>query len=392
MGRETTCGLLDRFWTRFAWTWDILLNGNPAAEIYNGTKLAAGGELGIGVGEEEWGSGEREVLEDFVYRTDGLVDLVVSRFGDAALSTDESESPKKKSGISDAPFDEYPWLGSDTCPRPSDGVIFSGVGAISRESLTQVSQWMEWIYRYGEAAYGVNENPASLRRRRRRRRQISRHIRGPSGTPGTQMKPGRNASRSGTPARDLSPGIPPPLVALAPQPIENTSANEAPGDASGSRSTGTETPDESSGFGTDTVVKYLTLGYGSSWGFPSLSLPSHPRLSILRQEDGSSSDASQSRNSSTTRPATPADKAPQKEKKRSFGDDTVGKFVIGLRDDLEDEDSDDEDPGDGNTQQTSEKKGTKNSRTMLRTVHVQMATASDDIDAQGMQNLNRLHV
>ncbi|KAJ9244190.1 hypothetical protein DTO169E5_2178 [Paecilomyces variotii] len=386
VGRETACRFLDRFWTRFAWTWGILLNGNPAAEIYNGIKLAAGGELGIGVGEEEWGSGEREVLEDFVYRTDGLLDLVVSRFGDAVPPTDGPDSPKKKNGSSDVPSNEYPWLGSDTCPRPSDGVIFSGVGAISRESLIQVSQWMEWIYRYGEAAYGVNENPSSLRRRKRRRRQLSRHIRDPSGASGTQMKVHRNASRGGTPIRDLSPGIPPPLVALPPQPIENASTNEASRDASRSRSTGTETPDDSSGFGTDTVVKYLTLGYGSSWGFPSLSLPSHPRLSILRQSDGSGSEAGQSLNSSTTRPATPSDRLPREEKRRSPADDAVGKFIIGLRDDLEDEDSDDEDIKDGNAQQSTEEKVPKNGRTMLRTLHVRMATASGDKDTQDISS------
>ena len=61
----------------------MLLHGNPAVEIFNGLKLAAGGELGIGVGEEDWGSGEREVLEGFIGRTEGLVDLVVARFGDS---------------------------------------------------------------------------------------------------------------------------------------------------------------------------------------------------------------------------------------------------------------------------------------------------------------------
>lgn len=200
------------------------------------------------------------------------------------------------------------------------------------------------------------------------------------------MKVHRNASRGGTPIRDLSPGIPPPLVALPPQPIENASTNEASRDASRSRSTGTETPDDSSGFGTDTVVKYLTLGYGSSWGFPSLSLPSHPRLSILRQSDGSGSEAGQSLNSSATRPATPSDRLPREEKRRSPADDAVGKFIIGLRDDLEDEDSDDEDIKDGNAQQNTEEKVAKNGRTMLRTLHVRMATASGDKDTQGMQN------
>jgi hypothetical protein len=66
VGRSTLGSLLERYWTGFARSWDVLLHGNPIVDIYNGVKLAAGGELGIGVGEEEWGSGEREVLEDFV--------------------------------------------------------------------------------------------------------------------------------------------------------------------------------------------------------------------------------------------------------------------------------------------------------------------------------------
>lgn len=54
--RDAFCDLLDRFWSRYLKNWDVLLHGNPAVDIYNGVKLAAGGELGIGVGEEDWGS------------------------------------------------------------------------------------------------------------------------------------------------------------------------------------------------------------------------------------------------------------------------------------------------------------------------------------------------
>ena len=72
VGRLLFCSLLERYWTRFATEWDVLLHGNPAVEMYDGIKLANGGELGVGVGEEEWGSGEREVLEDFVRRTGWL--------------------------------------------------------------------------------------------------------------------------------------------------------------------------------------------------------------------------------------------------------------------------------------------------------------------------------
>lgn len=153
VGRAAFCLYLERFWEKFTWNWELLLTGNPIVEIYNAIKLSAGGELGVGVGEEEWGSGEREVLEDFVSRTDGLVDLIVSRFGDASQQVEG----------------EGQWLGSDTDPRSTDGVIFSGVGALSRPSVANLSHWMEWVYRFGDAAYGVGRDPSSQRRRKSRK-------------------------------------------------------------------------------------------------------------------------------------------------------------------------------------------------------------------------------
>lgn len=253
VGRPTFCKLLHRFWTTFSRNWVVLLNGNPAVDIYNGIKLGIGGELGIGVGEEEWGSGEREVLEDFVSRTHGLTDLVVSRFGDA------SPSQGSKSSTKDPAKEQQPWLGCDQCPQPSDGVIFSGVGAISRTSLCRVSHWMEWIYRYGEAAYGVRENPSSVRRRKQRGRNKAVPIRDRQ----HQMRSGVNSQSGRT-----SPGIPPPLVVAAP-PAQEATADTPRNEVD---NTHTSTPGtEDSTFGTDALMKYLTLGYGSAWKFPSMS-------------------------------------------------------------------------------------------------------------------------
>ncbi|KAG2418465.1 hypothetical protein HFD88_001566 [Aspergillus terreus] len=121
IGRPAFCTILDSYWRKFAWNWEVLLSGNPAIDMYNGIKLSAGGELGVGVGEEEWGSGEREVLEDFVSRTDGLVDLIVSRFGDPYMPEQE-----KARGLPSQPPKGDQWLGLDVYPRPSDGVVFSG--------------------------------------------------------------------------------------------------------------------------------------------------------------------------------------------------------------------------------------------------------------------------
>ncbi|GAB7364884.1 hypothetical protein MBLNU230_g5675t1 [Neophaeotheca triangularis] len=160
--RDKFCGTLERFWTRFARSWDVLLHGNPAVDVFSGLKLSSGGELGFGVGEEEWGSGERDVLEDLVRRTHGMVDLVVSRFGEPAPARESLESH----------FDNQealPWLGAGNEPLASDGVIFGGVGALSRSSLRSVSLWTRQIYKYGEYAHGVKDNPNRERRKRRKR-------------------------------------------------------------------------------------------------------------------------------------------------------------------------------------------------------------------------------
>ena len=159
LGRSKFCSTLDRFWSRFSRTWDVFLHGSPGVDIFNGLKLASGGELGYGVGEEEWGSGERAVLEDLSRHTEGLADVVVSRFGDAPSPSDSK---------SDAEDEEPPWMGSGSEPKVTDGVIFSGMGALERRSIADISQWIRRIYTYGDHAYGIRDNPLRERRKRRR--------------------------------------------------------------------------------------------------------------------------------------------------------------------------------------------------------------------------------
>ncbi|KAE8388549.1 hypothetical protein BDV23DRAFT_173833 [Aspergillus alliaceus] len=282
VGRSTLCALLENFWLQFAWKWDVLLSGNPAVDVYNGIKLSAGGELGVGVGEEEWGSGEREVFEDFVARTDGLVDLVVSRFGDAYTAGEDATAANLSADLTGDDDDEGQWLGSNTYPQPSDGVIFSGVGTLSRSSVVRISQWMEWIYRYGFDTYGVGEDPTSPRRRKRRRR------RGRSVKEANVMSQGREHSPREDMDRSFSPGIPRPLVMGASQPSQ-----PQPGSVRASpHSSGESSPARSDkgtdwvGFTAGTFVKYLTLGYGSPWSMSKTPSP-HPRVEALKREDDS---------------------------------------------------------------------------------------------------------
>lgn len=360
VGRSTFCLFLENFWMRFAWNWEVLLDGNPVVEMYNGVKLSAGGELGIGVGEEEWGSGEREVLEDFVSRTDGLVDLVVSRFGDPY---DPSDSPQTTSGPeSDA---ENKWLGFDAYPRPSDGVIFSGIGVITRRSLVSISQWMEWIYIYGADAYGVSEDPTSPRRRKRRRRQRGT-LSGKSTS--SQLAP-TDAMQGAATVRPFSPGIPRPLVggAPAPQPTprdpqekaapqtNNENAQNENGQASDWMTTGTET-----------FVKYLTLGYGSSWGLSGSSsrTPSpHPQAESSTGENASN----EANNSNIQAGSQDSSNSNDRPRRRDHG-----RFLIGLQDstaspDIVLEETEPSDPA-----------ASPNEKIAKRTIYVQMADSQQD--------------
>ncbi|KAL4944236.1 hypothetical protein BDV06DRAFT_112929 [Aspergillus oleicola] len=348
-GRSTFCLFLENFWLRYAWNWEVLLGGNPAVEIYNGIKLSAGGELGVGVGEEEWGSGEREVLEDFISRTDGLVDLVVSRFGDPLDSSEDFQAANKPEG--DA---ESRWLGSDAYPRPSDGVIFSGVGSITRRSVVSISQWMEWIYRYGADAYGVGTDPTSPRRRKRRKRQRAT-------TSGSQSTSADAAQRS-VPDRTFSPGIPQPLVTTAPSDSQEKDTSQTSNESS------QEANSQSGDWimaGTETFVKYLTLGYGSAWSLsrsPSRTSSPHPQAEAS-QIEGPPTEAS---NSSTQRPkgASISKAGPRNQ--------NYGRFIIGLQDGTAGSETVLEETEPSDPAATSTEKIAK------RVVHVQMADPQQD--------------
>ncbi|KAI9039112.1 uncharacterized protein KD926_009981 [Aspergillus affinis] len=327
VGRPELCSLLDGYWRKFSKSWEVLLSGNPAVDMYNGIKLSAGGELGIGVGEEEWGSGEREVFEDFVVRTEGLVDLMISRFGDPSVPN-EGQATTNRVGAVHGDESNTRWLGLDTHPRPSDGIIFSGMGALSRRSVARVSQWMEWIYRYGPDTYGVGDDPSSPRRRKRRRKPRGRSSKN-SNEPGA---PSDNASADFS----FSPGIPRPLVTgqgLAPQQQQQQQQRDSEAESQASRES---SPSQSEGgkdwigFKSETFVKYLTLGYGSAWG-PSSGTPSpHPRVEALKQEDGSTG--------ANKKTASPASAQPISDGESSRTEGTakpknLGKFLIGLHKD-----------------------------------------------------------
>ena len=386
IGRTIFTSLLERYWTSFARTWDVMLHGNPVVDIYNGIKLAAGGELGIGVGEEEWGSGEREVLEDFVTRTDGLMDLIVSRFGDAPALNDFG-SPAKASAMKSSNLP--PWLGTDADPRSTDGIIFSGTGAISRRSLATVSQWMEAIFKSEEGTYGVGENPNH--RHRHKRRKIGSK-KSSTEDPGALKLAESRYNDKGELSSDpdlrkeamrrnaAPPGIPPSLIPIVVKSTDNAMSN-INGDnksASETRTTASTTDQDSSLFDAEKMMGYLKLGYGSSWTLSAKGLPGNkvleqnPHLDELKNLQDSISCGKNESIQSGLSPLQEVDPAPEV----SDTDDTpfvqrleqsIGKFIIGLAGDLENTEFGDDGQGvaEGDQEQTPQ-------RLFLRTLTVEM--------------------
>ncbi|KAI9708036.1 MAG: hypothetical protein M1820_004240 [Bogoriella megaspora] len=364
LSRPKFCNTLERFWMQFAQNWEVLLHGNPTIDVFNGLKLAAGGELGFGVGEEDWGSGEREVLEDLVGRTEGLVDLIVSRFGEPLTShgtgLPATEKYKKRNKS---------WIGRGHIPEAADGVIFGGIGNLTRSSIRDIAGWIANIYQDGEFAYGVSQNPHSDRRRRRRRKNDSSVE---AKIPANRKEDSQIAIRAedfngatkstqgiGLDQMSTSPGIPPPIVSAA-----ESSLNNAIKSVDKHQNAGTEL--ESTGtvrkrptlLPSDSWMKVLTLGYMGS--------PASTKMEESRDSGKVETSAPKSANEQDVEPLRQVDPTPvgaSKEHERLLREqqESTGYYLVGLRGDL---DSSSELEGSG----TEDEDGIGN-RLLLRTIH-----------------------
>ncbi|KAJ6260372.1 LOW QUALITY PROTEIN: Vacuolar fusion protein [Drechslerella dactyloides] len=220
-GRDYLLQRLEKFYTRWAWRWEVMLHGNPAVDIWNGIKI------GRGVGDAE-----KEVLSDFVSRhrkeeddSERLVDVIVSRFG--KLSGVENGDKKTKPGFSSR--------GTGRLPGPDDGCIYRGVGNLAKESVRDISEWMARWYQYGDSSFDYQTVRPSRRKHRRHKSkghssQSSVPKLSTSGTPAPESstpETAAGASESSTPGRietsrtnsseAESPGqpettLPPPLL------------------------------------------------------------------------------------------------------------------------------------------------------------------------------------
>lgn len=340
------------------------------------------------MGEEEWGSGEREVLEGFIGRTDGLVDMIVSRFGD----TPTTNIPEPKAtGASKDRFlaSSVGWAANGQHPSPSDGVIFSGIGAITRWSIRDVSSWVEDIFRYGQDTYGVKDNPSSLRWRRwvdtERYTNASQRTHG-SRHPGLkaprQKSAGTQATVESSPQSPEGHGIPRSIIDTG-RSVSNASKLKSPlkiPNPQGHVPDNAESSVEEAETGTETMMKYLTLGvYGSKWGIPFKRQPENPQVSKIREESKARS-ASPGYESAGSLPA----------------DELPGHFLVGFRGDLEssvEDDEQDEETGEERADRISDEN--QSSRTMLRTLYVSRLQpkglgASISLDTNGRSCSTRL--
>lgn len=367
-----------------------MLHGNPAVAVYGGIKLAGSGELGMGVGEEDRGSGEREVLEGFVGRIEGLVDLVVSRFGDTATNTDGQRGTNLRNPQSQL-LPSEPWLGTGLEPGLDDGAIFLGVGALSRKSLRDVTHWMEDLYSWGPRAYGVMNKPTSTRRKHGKRRQpaktadsdatitqatqrahaeprsskISAKPAKPKGRKDTldsSQKQGESSLR-GVLENEPSMGVP-----------ETSATSEMISDENKRRPSFRRTPSSTSSTHSNkagTFIDYFKLGYGRHWSLgggmakskeettprDTGPLTSTPTEEVSPKEDAAQDSDHGNSPSGFDNPFYPVD-------------DSIGHYLVGLLGDVEAEEPEGSGSDDSEADSTSP-------RILLRTVTVELERERD---------------
>ncbi|KAJ6781760.1 hypothetical protein PWT90_05996 [Aphanocladium album] len=348
--RRKFVAVLSRYWDLFLSTWSVSLHGNPTRDIYQGINVAASGELGVGVGEEDRGSGEREVLEGLVGRTEGLVDLVVSKFG----SEGEDGSDDRGKAVHAA----SPWLGSGREPSIDDGAIFLGTGALSRKSLRDVTQWMEDLYTWGEQAYGVIESPISTRKSRPKKSDHGRHAsKGSEPTPKeTDLDTSKKVlTKGGSPASEDAQKQPygtlpssTTEVDAAKKPLEEGKVAKA------AEPQATEAEDGK----LDKMVSYLKLGYGQYWTIPGVQ-----GLSGSSNEPAPDPKVhSSSKIGDVTVPKRPALPKP------SPSQEAAGHYLIGLKGEIEEAYGGDDEGAVDSDESESE----RDSRTVLRAIHVEL--------------------
>ena len=355
LSRTKFCSILDKYWTSFAKSWDVMLHGNPTLDAYHAIRVPAAGELGIGVGEEDWGSGEREAIEGIVRDTEGLVDLLIHRFD----VENQSESLSLKSN--DGSYYGNLWQSEHL----AQGIVFSGVGRVSRWSACAVSEWLQHVAEHPRTAYGVEDNPASARRKLPRK-STSKNA-DDNDTKVTNRAHDTTAGRNqtdGLTQKDESPHrppIPPSIVSVIEESLDKaTSSAESPKPASdkSAQSPAIASFEPHNRLSSTDWGRYLTFGYGSSWGPVSQNRERDKLITqdpLSRHEDNTHPKPNQQANVTGLR----ANDLPANH----------GRFLIGLTGDLDDNPRTHEDDDE-------EIDGYEGTRLAVRTVHVEVTNES----------------
>lgn len=363
-----------------------MLHGNPLVNVLGGIKLASSGELGMGVGEEDRGSGEREVLEGFVGRTEGLVDLVVSKFGGAEPDTEE-EKKLKECHSQPGTIPRQPWLGTGAEPTSEDGAVFLGVGALSRKSLRDITHWMEDLYSWGSRAYGVRDNPTATRKSRKK-------------TNKEKLKTAKQASSS----RGHEGSLPQATLQLRPG-VDRKSTEEHPVSPTESQSTVTPTqevtdphskrrpkekrPSLQRGRSSQSSIRsvsntggkifnYLKLGYGTHWSLSGNTnkVSGDHGSKTIKQDDQL---PTQLAHSPTQEPIPTKKTEPTYDDGSDSSpityDDSAGHYLIGLIGDIENDETEIREPDDITIDDCGDKGS--NYRILLRTVTVELEREGD---------------
>ncbi|CAK7208676.1 hypothetical protein SBRCBS47491_000172 [Sporothrix bragantina] len=331
--------LLARYWDIFLSSWSVLLHGNPVRDVLPGMRLAASGELGIGVGEEERGSGEREVLEGLIESTEGLVDLVVCKYGD--LSLEEAENWSSTGLADDDSIDDDSetnessamWLGSGSGLGAEDGAIFLGIGALPRRALRNLTYWMEDVYCWGHDAYGIADNPSAPARQPRHRKKVPPVMARISEQQQQQQKKKKQqqSEQAMAPPPSLLP--PAPVTQLAarrgkpstptpsqaqPIPTPKVSSSSPPKDAALQGTPSSAVSESGSTGGMDKYMSIMKLGYGTYWSLGGSSSGDVTSDDLAKGAQG------------TTKAAGNAKRS------RFHNESRAGRFLIPLVDEVED--------------------------------------------------------
>ncbi len=231
---------------------------------------------------------------------------MVSKFGTA-----ENEERTGSAPQSQEQSDGQPWLGAGAEIGAEDGAIFLGVGALPRQSLRNITYWMEDMYTLARMPTAYSTARQHLGTGTREQRQlVGKH-------PEQQQLRRSRASKTITPSSD------------------------APGSAVVKKRTSPETGSEAGGM--DRFMNYLTLGYGTAWTLGGTS--------ALEAQGGLTQDAA----------AIPELVTPRKPR-------STGCYLIGLMGEIEELD---EDSGTGPSDANHGKTPDLNSRTLLRTLTVE---------------------